>query len=142
VTEEIPTPSGTATRPSIRLISPTPYQGGETARYLPPTLVKIPVAIPGTDAVTWVLQFHTPVDESATLGYWCTSRRVASDEARDQWLAQQEMFAALWAPVDAQDVRMCEALREQQRRDFRLLPQDGGITRVKHLLSHLARTDR
>jgi hypothetical protein len=48
------------------------------------------------------------------------------------------MFASAWRTVDEQDVMICEALESRGAHGGRALPQDGGISRVRRVLRHLA----
>ena len=46
------------------------------ARYFPPSLLKIPVPLPGSDEPMWSIHYYVPVDDETTVGFWYSSRRA------------------------------------------------------------------
>ncbi|MGQ0804390.1 MAG: Rieske 2Fe-2S domain-containing protein [Actinomycetota bacterium] len=135
--ERVPTPSGGGTRPAVLQVATRRSGGDEVEVFYPPNLNKIPVPLPDGGEPMWSVHYHTPIDESATMGYWYLARRVRSDEERQRWEALwKEFVGPATARIFAQDAEICagQVHRRRSGPNQRLLSQDGGYLRARRVL--------
>jgi phenylpropionate dioxygenase-like ring-hydroxylating dioxygenase large terminal subunit len=142
-TEVVSTPSGHGTRRAILQVASRPHGGDEVEVFYPPNLNKIPVPLPDGGEPMWSVHYHTPVDETDTMGYWYLARRVRSDEERERWgNLWNEFVGPATARIFAQDAQVCAAQvrRRKSGAQQRFLPQDGGYLRARRVLVDMYRS--
>lgn len=139
-TKTVPRPSGLGQREVVLQIASRKSAAEEVEEFYPPNLNKIPIPLPDGGEPMMSLHYHTPVDETRTMGYWYMTRRVVSDEERERWRGLWEAFVGPATDrIYEQDVEICEAQTRARRAGTseRLLPQDGGYLRARRRLVEL-----
>lgn len=143
--ESVPTPSGRGARRAIFQVASRPDGGDEVEVFHPPNLNRIPVPLPDGGEPMLSVHYHTPVDDTATMGYWYLARRVRTDEERARWDALWNDFVGpATARVYDQDAQICAAQVRQRKSGARprFLPQDGGYLRARRVLIEMYRSGR